>query len=344
MRYIIILFLFFCTLVYGEDFRKLNRNDQVSLPQDLYYRGDYKSQWWYFTGHLTATGGKKYGFEFTIFVVNLNKIDYKSKFGLNRIYISHLAITDIDNKKYYFEDDTSRGAHNEAFADSGRLFVKVFDDSISGGIEKFFLKGKGANFSFELELIPIKKPIINGLNGYSNKIYGCEECASLYFSITRLKTKGIVELNGKKDNVAGESWFDREINSDYKTDKLKGWDWFSLMLDDGTELIVYRIKNRNGNVDKSSYAAFIDNYGGKVNIDFKDINIKPLDFYISKKTGAKYPIKWEMVISNKKIYVQSMVEDQEFVASKSTFNYYYEGACRVYGDLTGKGYMELTGY
>ena len=336
--------LFFYGLTFGADFRKLNRNDQVLLPQDLFYRGDYKSQWWYFTGHLTASDGRKFGFEFTVFVVNLNKTNYKSKFGLNRIYISHLAITDIDNKKYYFEDDTLRGSHNDALADSDRLFVKVFDDSISGSIEKFFLKGKASNFSFDLELIPIKKPILNGENGYSNKISGCEECASLYFSITRLKTRGVVELNGQKHRVNGESWFDREINSDYKTDKLKGWDWFSLMLDDGTELVIYRIKNKDGNVDKSSYAAFVDKYGGKINIDFKDIKIRPIDFYLSKKTGAKYPIKWEMVISNKKIYVESMMEDQEFIAFRSTFNYYYEGACRVYGDLTGKGYMELTGY
>ncbi|BAI81332.1 conserved hypothetical protein [Deferribacter desulfuricans SSM1] len=344
MRLFILILLLFTNFAFASDFVKLKATDRVNLPNDLYYKDNFVSQWWYFTGHLNSNDGKRFGYELTIFVVNVNKKKYKSKFGLNRIYISHFAITDINNQKYYFEDDTSRGAYNEAAASDNKLYVKVFDDLVTGSIEQIDIKAKAKNFSIDIKLIPTKNPILNGENGYSNKIYGCEECASLYFSITRMKTTGYLQIDEKKYSVSGESWFDREINSDYSTDKLKGWDWFSIMLDDGREIIIYQIKDKDGKIDKSSYAAIIDKSGNKINLDFDKVKLKPLEFYKSKITSAKYPIKWEIKINDKKIFVESLVKNQEFVASKSTFNYYFEGACKVYGDFHGKAYMELTGY
>ncbi|UOD33740.1 carotenoid 1,2-hydratase [Deferribacteraceae bacterium V6Fe1] len=344
MRFVIIILVFLLNTAFASDFVKLKQTDKVNLPNDLYYKDNFVSQWWYFTGHLNTEDGQKFGYELTIFVVNLNKIQFKSKFGLNRIYISHFAVTDINNQKYYFEDDTSRGAYGEAKASENKLYVKVFDDLITGSLERFDIKAKAKDFSINLQLIPVKKPILNGKNGYSNKIYGCEECASLYFSITKMNTNGYLQIGSNKYSVFGESWFDREINSDYKTSKLKGWDWFSIMLDDGREIIIYQIKDKNGEIDKSSYAAIIDKDGNKIDLDLNNIKLKPLVFYKSKKTSAKYPIKWEISMNDKKIFVESVVKDQEFIASKSTFNYYYEGASKVYGDLHGKAYMELTGY
>jgi len=344
LKFIPLILIFFVHSAFAGDFIKLKKSDRVILPNDLYYKDNFPSQWWYFTGHLSTQSGIKFGYELTIFVVNVTKKEYKSKFGLKRIYISHFAITDINNRKYYFEDDTSRGSYSEAEADSDKLHVKVFDDLITGDLEKIYIEAKAKNFAINFQLIPFKKAVLNGINGYSNKIYGCEECASLYFSITRIKTSGYLQINGKEYSVQGESWFDREINSDYKIDSLKGWDWFSLMLEDGREIIIYRIRGKDKKIDKSSYAAFVENNGDLRVINFANLKLTPLNYYKSEKTGAIYPIKWEIKIGDKKLFVESLVNDQEFVASKSTFNFYYEGACKVYGDIKGKGYMELTGY
>lgn len=344
MKFIALILIFFVQCAFAENFTKLKKTDVVILPNDLYYKENFVSQWWYFTGHLKTESGREFGYELTFFVVNVAKKEYKSKFGLNRIYISHFAITDIKNNKFYFEDDTSRGAYGEAEADIDKLQVRVFDDLITGDIEKFYIEAKAKDFAINFQLIPVKKPVLNGINGYSNKIYGCEECASLYFSITRMKTNGYLQIDGKDYFVEGESWFDREINSDYNVSSLKGWDWFSLMLDDGREIIIYRIRDKENKIDKSSYAALIESNGDYKIIDFENMKLTPIGYYKSKKTDARYPIKWEIKIGDKKLFVESLVDDQEFVATKSTFNFYYEGACKVYGDLKGRGYLELTGY
>lgn len=339
-----IIVLIFSKFAISGDFVKLTENDKVTLPEDMYFKDNFSSQWWYFTGHLKSDSGESFGYELTFFVINVSKKRYKSKFGLNRIYISHFAITDIDGKKYYFEDDTSRGAYGEAFASDKMLNVKVFDDELSGDLNKIYLKANAKNFKIDFVLKPDKKPLLNGKDGYSNKIFGCPECASLYFSITRLDTKGTILIDEKKYSVTGKSWFDREINSDYETTKLKGWDWFSIMLDDKREILIYRIRNKNEVIDKSSYVAIVEKNGEKRELNFDDIKLTPLKYYVSKKTKSKYPIKWEMVIDNKKLIVETLVKDQEFLAQNSTFNHYYEGACKVYGDMSGLAYMELTGY
>jgi len=343
---IVLIALFFSATSYAENYTKLSPQDSVQLEQDLYYRKDFVSQWWYLTGHLKTEEGRKFGYELTFFVIGVNKKEFQSAFGLNNLYISHFAVTDIDGNKYYMDEEISRGAFGAAGASDTSLNVFVYNNILEGNINQMHIKAKAEKFSIKLDLKSTKKPILNGNNGYSNKVYGCDECASLYFSITAMDTKGTITLNGRDYPVSGKSWFDREINSDYNADQIGGWDWFSIMLEDNKELMIYRIRNKEGKPTKSSYAVLIDKDGKKHQLDFSKISFDITEYFKSENTGSKYPVEWHIRIpeNNINITIEPYVKNQEFIANYSTFNHYWEGACRVTGTDKGKAYVELTGY
>jgi len=343
---IVLIVLFISAASYAENYIKLSPKDSVNLNQDLYYRENFASQWWYLTGHLETEDGRKFGYELTFFAVGVNQNKYQSAFGLNNLYISHFAVTDIEKNKYYKKEEISRGAYGAAGASADKLNVFVYDNILKGNLNKMHIKGEAEEFSIKLDLKSTKRPILNGDKGYSNKVPGCGECASLYFSITDMDTNGIITINGRNYSVSGKSWFDREINSDYNTDKIKGWDWFSIMLEGNRELMIYRIRNNEGKANKSSYAVLTDKNGKKQQLDFNKISLDTTEYFKSGITGSKYPVGWHIRIPEKDIdiKIKPYVKNQEFIANYSTFNYYWEGACRVTGTDKGKAYVELTGY
>lgn len=327
-------------------FEKLNYQSSVNLPADLYYKPGFRSQWWYFTGHLKDSKGNEYGFEQTFFGIGVNKKIFKSRFGLNNLFISHSALTDISKKRFLFNDKIDRGAFETSFAKKDRLEIKVLTDKLSGEMSKMYLESINENFQLNLRLAVLKDYILNGKNGYSNKLYGCETCASLYFSVPRMSVEGHIKIDGKSIDVTGEAWFDREINSDYEQSRIAGWDWFAVMFDDETEMMLYLIRGADGKIDKSSSGIIIDKDNKTEQLDIEDIEVKNLDYYKSPKTGSVYPSRWKIEIPGKNIniYIKTDVADQEFNSYGTTFNHYYEGKASVSGNKKGKAYVELTGY
>ncbi len=332
-----------CSVSCAEQFKKITPKDRVNLPDDMYFKKDYRVQWWYFTGHLWDEENREFGYELTFFTVNVNKKNFKSKFGLKTIYITHFAITDVKNKKFYFSDKADRGAFGFAGADTDRLNIWIGETKLTGSLEKIEITGIDKDKKIQLTLIPSKPYILNGINGYSRKKEDDPLDASLYFSNPRLKTEGILNLKGKKYKVKGYTWFDREIFSHYKD---KGWDWFAVQLENNTEFMIYLVRDKKGNIDSYSSGTFIYKDGSYKTLTLKDFNVENLEFFRSRKTGAKYPSKWRVKIpsENIDIVIIPLVENQEVIAYYTTGNYYWEGTCKVEGSQTGRAYVEMTGY
>ncbi len=40
---------------------------KLTFPADHYSHPDFKTEWWYYTGHLETESGKKYGYQVTFF-------------------------------------------------------------------------------------------------------------------------------------------------------------------------------------------------------------------------------------------------------------------------------------
>lgn len=334
------------TLSFGEEFRDITADQRVTLPHDFFLKRDYRVQWWYFTGHLSDRTGKEFGYELTFFVVQVQKRRYTSRFGVNVLYISHFAITDISGKTFHDTDVADSGIFDYAGADATRLRVWVGDDRLEGSIERMRIRASDGYKAIDLALKPLKRVISHGIHGYSRKSEDSPLIASLYFSYSALATEGTVRIGEQVYAVTGKSWFDRELSSRGLSGNLAGWDWFALQLDDEREIMIYLIRKKDGSIDRYSSGTFIYRDGTYRHLTRSEFAIDVLSTYRSRKTGANYPIAWRLRIPSEHIDVRidPFLRDQEFIAPHTTGNYYWEGACRVSGSARGRAYVEMTGY
>ncbi|NOY83313.1 MAG: lipocalin family protein, partial [Nitrospirae bacterium] len=79
--------------------------------------------------------------------------------------------------------------------------------------------------------------------------------------------------------------------------------------------------------------------------------LTPLKYWKSKKSGANYPVAWEISVPSQQLTLKSLplLDNQELITDKSTRVTYWEGASEFKGEkkgkrISGKGYIELTGY
>ncbi len=338
--------LLFASPVFAGEFRDVTANSRPAFPGDLYYRKDYRIQWWYFTGHLYDETGREFGYELTFFVVGIQRRKYESRFGTDNIYISHFAVTDAKDNRYYSAERADSGAFGFAGADDDRLRVWVEDNLLGGTMRSMHIRASGGDRELDLFLTPLKPVVLNGEGGYSRKSEESPLFASLYFSYTDLRTEGTLRTGNSLFHVKGKSWFDREIASRSLSKDEAGWDWFSIQLDDNREIMIYLLRKKDGSIDRFSGGTFISRNGAARHLDLKDFSVKVLGRYRSKKTGADYPSGWQLSVPGEKISLKitPLVKDQEFLGRRTTGNYYWEGACRVEGTENGRAYVELTGY
>ncbi len=330
----------------GAEFRDVTKEYRLQFPQDLYFKKDYRVQWWYFTGHLFDVAGREFGYELTFFIVGVQRRTYASAFGVNDIYISHFAVSDVQEKKYHFEDRADSGAFGFAGAEEQALRVWVGKNILKGTMEEMEIKASGKEGSIDLVLRPEKPFVLHGERGYSRKSEESPLNASIYFSSTRIKTEGSLKIGGRSFTVTGYSWFDREISTRGLLPNKAGWDWFSLQLDDGREVMLYLIRNRDGSLDRYSSGTVIGKDGTSLHLKTDDFKISVKGRYRSEKTGAHYPSSWEISVPSQglDLRVTPLIVDQEFIGTGTTGNSYWEGACRIEGTATGRAYVEMTGY
>jgi predicted secreted hydrolase len=346
--------------LFGQEFKRALPGRIFSFPQDHFSHPEFKTEWWYYSGHLYTQEKKSYGYQLTFFRTGLTREtkNQKSKWSIQDLYFAHLAITDESKTKFGYLEKISRGSLGEAGAipykigeKTFRIWIENWSAEGSGpGMQNHSLKAGDKNFGIELMLTPEKNPVIHGQNGISQKAEG-EGYASHYYSISRLKTEGKIFLQDKEIPVQGISWMDHEFGSSQLREYQVGWDWFSIQLDNETELMLYQIRQKDGKIDPYSSGTLIFADGKYEHLPRKEFQIEVLDHWKSSKSRAIYPSKWRVEILGHKIEltISPTVKDQELVTKESTRVTYWEGSVKVEGKyqndpVKGMGYVELTGY
>jgi len=199
----------------------------------------------------------------------------------------------------------------------------------------------------ELELEARKAPVFHGKDGVSRKAAG-DGRASHYYSFTRLESEGTLVLGGETIPVRGWSWFDQEWATNQLTEEQTGWDWLSLQFADGTELMIFQIRLREGGRDSFSHGTWIGADGRSVPVNNEDFELVPGRVWRSKATGGAYPVEWRVRIPklDLEIEVAAAIDGQELDLQPIS---YWEGSVRAKGRrgaqaMTGRGYLEMTGY
>ncbi len=349
----------FTSTLFGQEFKRALPGRTFSFPQDHFSHPEFKTEWWYYSGHLHSQEKKSFGYQLTFFRTGLNReAKQRSKWSIQDLYFAHLAITDESKKKFGYLEKISRGSLGEAGASTYTASEKTYriwieDWSIKGkgpAVQNHSLKAGDKNFGIELLLTPEKNPVIHGQNGMSQKAEG-EGYASHYYSISRLKTEGKIFSQNKEIPVQGTSWMDHEFGSSQLREYQAGWDWFSIQLANNMELMFYQIRWKDGKVDPYSSGTIIFPDGTRQHLTENEFQIEVLDQWKSSKSSAVYPSKWKIKVPGHKIELtlSPTVKDQELITKKSTRVTYWEGSVKVEAtykgsSIIGMGYAELTGY
>jgi predicted secreted hydrolase len=166
-----------------------------------------------------------------------------------------------------------------------------------------------------------------------------------------MNSEGILRINNERFDVSGLSWMDHEFSSNVLSKDQAGWDWMGLQLSGNRELMLYALRHRDGSVDPFSSGTLVRSDGTSAYLPREAIDIKPIGFWESRKSGARYPSGWQVEVFPYRISLKVLpkLKNQELVTSQSTQVTYWEGSVGVNGSVadekvTGSGYVELTGY
>jgi predicted secreted hydrolase len=322
---------------------------QITLPQDHFPHYQFRTEWWYFTGNVKTANDRQFGYQLTFFRHGYRPPGVgqtvSSRFVMHDVKFAHFAVTDISAGKFYFDSRVSRGAYGEAgFADGKRL--AWIDDWELDFSNNFHLKAATKDYAIELELTPEKAAVLQGEDGLSQKADGAGR-ASYYYSIPRLKTAGTIKIGAENYRVEGNSWFDREWATNQLAPEQSGWNWFAIQLSDGSDLMLYQMRLRQGGIDPHSSGKWITTDGVTTDLAADQFRLNPERYWRSPRSKANYPVSWKLTIPklNLDLEIAPAVDDQELNLAVV----YWEGSIRLKGRRAGEpvdgvGYMELTGY
>ena len=337
-------------------FRPATAGYRYEFPRDHGSHPAFRTEWWYYTGHLHAKDGRSFGFELTFFRRAIPSEEVKtqpSQWSITQLYLAHFAVTDIEGRRFHFSEKLSRAGLGKAGADESQLHVWIDDWRVGTSTDSTnsqTLVARDGEIALALTLQSTKPVVIHGHDGISRK--GAEAGqASHYYSFTRLAASGKLTIGKEQFEVTGTSWMDHEFGSADLGKDLVGWDWFSIQLTDESELMLYRLRRRDGSSDPVSSGTVVSPDGQARHLSVTDIGIETSETWTSPESKATYPNTWHIAIPSLALSLDlvPLLAEQELRTSRSTQVTYWEGAVAVSGTKQGKpvqgvGYVELTGY
>ncbi len=323
----------------------------IVLPKDNGPH-DFIIEWWYFNGHVHDKNGKEYSFMDCFFKVNFNKVNIphilphliEDHFKNGEfIHFAHSVVSDISAKKHYKEIQDISLVSKDSFSKKLLYISYQNGNFLEKSLKSEIIETMPNNFHLitkhiDLDLESKKSPLLEGGHGY----VGTPKDGSYYYSLTDMRVKGKIVIEGKEIDVEGNAWMDHQwANAVYKKDK---WTWFSFLLENGTEIMCVEYATGIGS---DILINTIDKDGKQG--QHKKANIKPgKKTWKSNKTKAEYPLSWEIEIPEAQIIIKtsSLIKDQEMIFGQIN---YWEGPMDVKAKIDGKkvkgkGFMELVGY
>ncbi|MDQ8202475.1 lipocalin-like domain-containing protein [Pelagicoccus sp. SDUM812003] len=319
---------------------------ELRFPRDHGSHPSFKTEWWYLTGHLKSVDDAiDLGFQLTFF---------RSAEEANgkQLYMAHAAVFDKQSDQFYHEERLNSD-HWNAHASVGELDVfngnwhlRMVDADTERMSARFSLAQFGA---LSLAFVPLKPLTLFGQEGYSRKGDQVGD-ASYYATFTRLGVTAEATIDGRSHALSGLAWMDHEFSSSQLSPGQIGWDWTSLILDDGSELMAYVMRREDGQTDPRSTLTLIDPDGATTRFDSESFRWEPLRYWESPDSGARYPVEykvsWDSGDRSGSVVVKPFGDRQELIGALADFTY-WEGASQAFdseGNTIGIGYTELTGY
>lgn len=334
------------------------------FPKDHFEHQDFRTEWWYYTGNVTDRDGERFGFELVFFRQGeRHETASKSDWAVEDLYLAHAALTDAGGKRFEYDERLNRAGPGVAGASLARrriwngnwsvqwiggwTFYTPYSTTHSNG-EQQTLEVVTDHFRFHLQLTPEKPFVINGENGVSQKAVGAGH-ASHYVSFPRLTVAGNIDSH----QVTGTAWMDHEWFTEQLAPEQVGWDWFSVQLENNTELMLFELRRKDGSIEPYSSGTFIDAHGAAHHLRKADFTLQALSYW------GKYPVSWRIRVPSLNVdLTEKPVLENQLLRAKEGGTTYWEGAVDYSGTqsaqaggsvardqkIHGVGYLELTGY
>ncbi|PZC46969.1 MAG: putative secreted hydrolase [Chloroflexi bacterium] len=306
----------------------------IALPaDDASHASDV--EWWYYNGYLEAADGSEYGFHAAMFELGGNIVPIE-------ILMGHLAITDHQTETFTFGQVLGQKLGEdplEGFA------ATVKGWRVAGFDGEYALAGSVEGYDLDLSFSAVKPPVLHGGDGLLDFH---EAGKTYYYTYPRLEVTGMLTVGDVSQEVIGSGWLDHQWG-DFRAFEV-GWDWFSLQLNDDTELVFFSVWAPDGRI-LGRLATFVNEDGSAVTIDGDDIVLRSNTTWTSPKTGGQYPSNWQIDIEalGMSLSLEPLVEDSEFIPPDPITPIYWEGEVVVRGlregrPVEGRGFVELVGY
>ncbi|PXX11657.1 putative secreted hydrolase [Nitrosomonas ureae] len=346
--FVMLFFSLLITGVYAESGRlkPVTPDYKLSFPLDYGAHQDFRIEWWYITGWLETEDKKSLGFQVTFFrYATDHNHDNPSHFAAKHLIIAHLALSDPAVGKVMHVEKTAREGFDLAYAKPGNTNVRLDDWTLVREEDgRYQVDMQASDFGLQLLLTPTQSMMLQDMDGFSRKGPKPEQ-ASYYYSEPHLSVTGTVFRQNNPVKVKGRAWLDHEWSTAYLDPDAEGWDWVGANLDDGSALMAFQIRAKQGG-KVWAYAALRDAQGNMTFFDPDEVEFTPIRTWRSPHTEAVYPVAMHVRTGEIEWRLTPLLDDQELDARQSTAAVYWEGAVMLTKDNkpAGRGYLELTGY
>lgn len=312
------------------------------FPADHGPHPDYRIEWWYLTAVLTGEDGKDYGAQWTLFRLalapsgTLAEGDWTSP----QVWMGHAAVT--SSGSHHFAEKLARGGIGQAGVEAAPFAAWIDDWQMTGtgpadtdALSALRVQAQAKAFSYDLSLQATGPVVLQGADGYSVKSASGQ--ASYYYSQPFYRVEGQIRIGGADVAVTGNAWLDHEWSSQPLAPKQTGWDWFSLLLDDGARVMGFRL--RDGGAGYTS-ATWIAADGTPAPLPPGALTAMP--GAEADVSGRRLPVSWRLRLPERGLDVSLAPLNPQ--AWNPSVVPYWEGPVRISGSHRGRGYLEMTGY
>ena len=322
----------------AADFAPVVPGKVFDFPEDHGPHAGFRIEWWYVTANLKDEQGHEFGVQWTLFRSALKAAPEVVGWTNQTIWLGHAAVTSA--AVHHAAERYARGGVGQAGV-SVAPFNAWIDDwrfSSQGAdpLADVQLSARDKDFGYQLRLTSTRPPVLQGDKGFSQKSEQGQ--ASYYYSQPFFQASGSLDIEGKTYQVSGPAWLDREWSSQPLTANQTGWDWFSLHLDSGEQVMLYRMRNKDG----APYltGTWIDADGQTQPLHADDIRLTPQD--TAKVAGRTMPVRWSIQIPGKHLDITlNALNPNAWMGLRIP---YWEGPVQLSGSHAGQGYLEMTGY
>lgn len=207
---------------------------------------------------------------------------------------------------------------------------------------------RGDDFTLDLTLAqPARPPMRVGGEGKT----GIDRPDDMYYlSLTHADATGTLTRGGKTERVTGLGWLDRQWGQTWGVRRSVGWDWFGLHLTDGTDLLLYRLRDTATGKTLRTLAT-VEAPDGTQTTEVPQITPIEGEIYRDPATKIRYPAAFTLALpqSALTLTVRPAFPDQT-IPVLTGGDAIWEGVVHVTGKrrdldpVTGDGYLELVGY